>query len=262
MPRLQLSGVIAMLSLTTLVGCSKGPALPYAVSEDVKSLGKASDDILLAFEEACPPLVTGRGNLTSITVEKGLDHMPPPELGWHKGITITFLVSDKPSGDEKWARASGHTCKALVGGGPNPGFLIAKPTCATLCSGKSMDSLFWPTVRTQMLETAEEASATEKQRLSEGDAKLKELEREALAGDYQSQRNLAYGYATGTFGSPFDPVLGCAWYATIVASENPKVNSTDHGNVKVYCEKLPRAEQDKAIQMSLNLLQQLRSASR
>jgi hypothetical protein len=249
-----------LMVLFTMAGCSKTPSLPYALTDDFKRLGAGTSDMLMAFEEACPALSDGKANLASVSADKGLEQLPSPDLGWHKGATITFMIKDNATGGEHWARASGHTCQAYAGGGLKPGFLITKPTCATLCSGSATDRLFWPTSRTQFLESGEESAATEKQRLEAGANELKALEQKALKGDYQAQRNLAYGYVTGTFGSPFDPVSGCAWYTAIVASGNPQVNSTDQGNVRVYCTKLPQVDHERALQRSADLLQQINAA--
>lgn len=42
-------------------------------------------------------------------------------------------------------------------------------------------------------------------------SEAKGLEKKALAGDYQSQRNLAYYLTTGEEGVKADPVMACAW---------------------------------------------------
>lgn len=66
------------------------------------------------------------------------------------------------------------------------------------------------------------------------------LEKLAMQGDYQAQRNLAYGYASDwpAKNQASNPILGCAWYEVILNSGNPKVNPSDISNVEVYCGKL------------------------
>lgn len=64
-----------------------------------------------------------------------------------------------------------------------------------------------------------------------------ELENKALQGDYQSQRNLAYGYATGG-SQKKDVELACAWYLLIVRSDSARINIGDISNISTYCDKL------------------------
>lgn len=67
----------------------------------------------------------------------------------------------------------------------------------------------------------------------------------AMKGNYQAQRNLAYGYVGGYpfKGQDVNPILGCAWYKYILLSGNEKVNQTDTGNEQVYCGRLSAQEQ-------------------
>lgn len=66
----------------------------------------------------------------------------------------------------------------------------------------------------------------------------KELQAKAMQGSYQAQRNLAYGYATGGWGQKKDVSLACSWYLLVLRSDSPKLDTTDVGNVAVYCDKL------------------------
>lgn len=60
-----------------------------------------------------------------------------------------------------------------------------------------------------------------------------------MSGDYQAQRNLAYGYSSWPMkGQEKNPMLGCAWRLVIVDSGSEKVNETDVTNAKVYCDSL------------------------
>lgn len=61
-----------------------------------------------------------------------------------------------------------------------------------------------------------------------------ELEKSALAGDYQAQRNLAYTLTTST---PHNPILGCAWRIVIVESGSAQVDQSDTGNKQFDCDK-------------------------
>ncbi|MDQ2139860.1 hypothetical protein RBI14_17000 [Alcaligenaceae bacterium B3P038] len=69
-----------------------------------------------------------------------------------------------------------------------------------------------------------------------------------MKGDYQAQRNRAYGYVDFAYeGQDKNPMLGCAWYIVILYSGDQRVNQRDVGNVKVYCGKLDKLEQNAAI---------------
>lgn len=68
-----------------------------------------------------------------------------------------------------------------------------------------------------------------------GMSKYEAMEKAALSGDYQAQRNLAYTLTTGI---PHNPILGCAWRIVIVQSGSPQVDPSDTGNKKFACGKL------------------------
>lgn len=71
------------------------------------------------------------------------------------------------------------------------------------------------------------------------EASLAQVEAAALAGDYQAQRNLAYGYASYPMkGQMKDPTKACAWYLLVLRSDSPKLTVGDIGNLVVYCDKL------------------------
>ena len=63
----------------------------------------------------------------------------------------------------------------------------------------------------------------------------------AVMDGYQSQRNLAYGYAHGwgTIGDtdylPKDSVKACAWRKIIILANKDKVDASDYGNESVDC---------------------------
>lgn len=74
--------------------------------------------------------------------------------------------------------------------------------------------------------------------IAAADESLADVEKKAMRGDYQAQRNLAYGYAAFPYPEQKkDPVIGCAWYLVILHSGSPKVDQGDVGNVSVYCGK-------------------------
>lgn len=58
----------------------------------------------------------------------------------------------------------------------------------------------------------------------------------AMRGDYQAQRNVAYGYSSHPYkGQDKTPMLACAWRMVILKSGNPRVDQTDIGNFEVEC---------------------------
>ncbi|MFY3864300.1 hypothetical protein ACOTJQ_30830 [Achromobacter xylosoxidans] len=67
--------------------------------------------------------------------------------------------------------------------------------------------------------------------------KLADLKQKALAGDYQAQRNLAFGYSDKFSGQNKNPVLACAWRMVILTTE--QADETDMSNYNTYCGKLP-----------------------
>lgn len=68
---------------------------------------------------------------------------------------------------------------------------------------------------------------------------FKGVETLALKGDYQAQRNIAYGYSAWPYnGQQKNPLLGCAWYQVVLHSGSTKVDAGDVGNVRVYCGRL------------------------
>jgi hypothetical protein len=66
-----------------------------------------------------------------------------------------------------------------------------------------------------------------------------QINAKALAGDYQAQRNIAYGYSTAPYpGQQTNVLLGCAWRIVIMHSGSAKVDDTDISNQRVQCGKL------------------------
>lgn len=85
----------------------------------------------------------------------------------------------------------------------------------------------------------------------------KDLVAKSMAGDYQAQRNLAYGYAAGAGGQKKDPQLACSWYLLVVRSDSPKLNVGDIGNLATYCDKLDLEKRLAAERKANSLHQQI-----
>jgi hypothetical protein len=84
------------------------------------------------------------------------------------------------------------------------------------------------------------------------------LRAEAMKGDYQAQRNLAYTLATGSGAKDKqNPMLGCAWYKAILLSGSEKLHDGDIGNVQVYCGKLSAEQQSVAESQSRALARKI-----
>lgn len=83
-----------------------------------------------------------------------------------------------------------------------------------------------------------------------------ELEKLARQGDYQAQRNLAFGHATDPKIAGADPSEGCAWYLVLYNSESPQiVDDLDRANIDIYCSaKALNEKQQRAAEIKANLL--------
>lgn len=71
----------------------------------------------------------------------------------------------------------------------------------------------------------------------------------ALQGNYQAQRNYAYSL------SDTNPIAACAWRIVIIELGHKRVDTTDTGNLKVYCGKLDAIELTAADKQAKQLLQ-------
>jgi hypothetical protein len=87
-------------------------------------------------------------------------------------------------------------------------------------------------------------------------AQLDEAMLGALAGNYQAQRNLAYGYVSWPYpGQKKDPIRGCAWYLVVKHSKHKQYNAGDEGNLKVYCGQLDASSLDASKSLASEYLQ-------
>ena len=95
---------------------------------------------------------------------------------------------------------------------------------------------------------------------SEPSGEYQKLERGALAGNYQDQRNLAYWLSGGYGGAaPTNPVLACAWRIVILNSGDRRVDEGDVSNKQLYCDKrLDKDAQQAAKAQSEKLLAQVK----
>lgn len=76
----------------------------------------------------------------------------------------------------------------------------------------------------------------------------------AMAGDYQAQRNLAFGYSSSPYeGQQKNSLLACAWRLVILNSGSPKVDDTDVSNKQLYCGRLNADQLSAATAQARNL---------
>lgn len=89
-------------------------------------------------------------------------------------------------------------------------------------------------------------------------AGFEQVEAAAMKGDYQAQRNLAYGYVALPYpGQQKNPLLGCAWYQLIVHSGSDRIDEGDIGNARVYCNRLKPDEREAATAQARQLFKRV-----
>lgn len=85
------------------------------------------------------------------------------------------------------------------------------------------------------------------------------LEKKALAGDYQAQRNLAYYLTTGEEGVKADPVAACAWRIVILKSGHAQADASDTSNKQFDCDrKLTPAQLRQAEGQAASLMKRIK----
>jgi hypothetical protein len=80
------------------------------------------------------------------------------------------------------------------------------------------------------------------------------LEKEALAGDYQAQRNLAYYLSTRAEGHAQNVVAACAWRIVILKSRHAEADSSDEGNKTFDCDRKLNSQQLREAESQANAL--------
>lgn len=85
----------------------------------------------------------------------------------------------------------------------------------------------------------------------------------AKTGDYQAQRNLAYGYASAPYpGQEKNRVLACSWYLVIANSGNERIGDADRSNANVYCGALEKELLETAKTNASQLLEEIYGAGK
>ena len=89
-------------------------------------------------------------------------------------------------------------------------------------------------------------------------SKFEQTKEKAMHGDYQAQRNLAYGYSSWPYpGQDKNPISACAWRMAILKSGSERVDSTDVSNQKVDCESLDASSLEAAEAQALGLMSKI-----
>lgn len=189
---------------------------------------------------------------------------------------FTILISEKPKNDKLWEyRATSNRCFFDLLDN-NSSVSIPKRACASLCKDQLIDDSSFKIAVTPIKGKNDSLILTEQERANvssslgammiwlgtprENDKIVEKLtstpdkdeldkylldkylkaktdiEAKATAGDYQSQRNIAYMYSNDSEKLGGNKKFGCAWYLILFASGDPKVQQrSDKGNIDNYC---------------------------
>lgn len=222
------------LLLVGLAACGRGPN-DIDVEIETSAVGKVDVDRALdRIRNVCRPLFGRHApdveRIRAVVSDEGSTQAR--RFGW--GVHIDIVVDLKPAvstldgGVEPQARY-------LAGGGARPGLLAFSPTAAALCDqplAPERQNAFFA-VPGLSEELPQRALAPTREQI---DAYRAE-EARALAGDYQSQRNIAWCFIDGCYGvEPIDDVRACAWRLIIAAAKNPKSDASDVDNVRIDCD--------------------------
>ncbi|MDO9450967.1 MAG: hypothetical protein Q7J21_10810 [Rugosibacter sp.] len=86
-----------------------------------------------------------------------------------------------------------------------------------------------------------------------------EVRDQAMQGNYQAQRNLAYGYSSLPYsGQDKNPLLACAWRIVIIKSGSDKVDKTDISNHSVDCGSLDKTARAVSEAQAIELLKRIK----
>jgi len=223
----------AVLVLLALSGCG-GSSTDIEVVMDTSAIDRPSVDRALdEFRNVCRPLfVRHAGDVTGIRAT--VSDEPSTQvrrLGWAGHIEITVSLRRSPVTLPQPTEA---TARFLMGGGERPGILAFSSTAAALCDqplAEGRQQAFLPAPGL--------ADYLGRRVLNPTDAQVRmwheEVDR-AMAGDYQSQRNVAWCYVDGCYGvEPIDDGKACIWRMIIAAAKHPKSDASDQENVETDC---------------------------
>lgn len=201
---------------------------------DARSIDRPSVDRALdEFRNVCRPLFTRHaGDVTGIRAI--VSDEPSTQIrrfGWGGHIDLTVSLGRSPATLPQPTEA---TARFLMGGGERPGVLAFSSTAAALCdqplaAGRDQAFLPAPGLADYLGRRALEPTADQVRMWHEEVAR-------AMAGDYQSQRNVAWCYIDGCYGvEPIDDGKACIWRLITAAAKDPRSDASDQENVETDC---------------------------
>ncbi|TBW39041.1 hypothetical protein EYW49_07885 [Siculibacillus lacustris] len=229
---------LALVLLAPLVVGCWGSSTDISVSRDTTRVSREVVDRTLAtFRAVCAPLFAAHAaDVAAVgAVVSDETATEPRRRGWgvHVDLTVTLRGSPRTfSGPVD----TNEPARFLMGGGERPGLVAFTPTAAALCDRSAppgRDQVFVPIPELTALLPRLRQQPTDAQRAWWAD----EMER-AMAGDYQSQRNIAWCRFDGCDGvEPIDDAAACVWRLVIAAARDPRSDASDRENVEFYCRK-------------------------
>lgn len=245
-PSLRPPAAVCALVLA-LVACSSDPT---AVSVEMATDRVSRDFVDRAigeFRKACAPMFTTHAaDLSSIAVVATHETSTViRRFGWGVHLEMAVKLRSSPTTLTGLATPE-RRADFLIGSGEKPGFSALSPTAARLCDltpAPGRSQIFAAVPALAGLLPRLRYATTDAHRAWWAD----EMER-ALAGDYQSQRNIAWCYVDGCDGvEPIDDVKACAWRWVLFSAKHPKADESDAANVEADCKAaLSPAEQQLA----------------
>lgn len=223
----------ALAFALALGGCGRS-STDIEVEMDTTAIDRPSVDRALdEFRNACRPLFSRHRDDVS-SLKATVSDEPSTQvrrLGWGTHIDLTVTLRWSPS---TLPQPTEPTARFLMGGGEHPGILAFSPTAAALCDqplapGRTQAFLPAPGLAEYLGRRALDPTPEQIRAWHEDVAR-------AMAGDYQSQRNLAWCYVDGCYGvEPIDDAKACTWRMIIASAKHPKSDASDRDNVETDC---------------------------
>ncbi|MCE1235713.1 MAG: hypothetical protein LWW93_05080 [Hyphomicrobiales bacterium] len=226
--------LVPLLFAVALAACGRGPN-DVDVDMETSAVGKVDVDRALdQIRNICRPLFSRHASdvtrIRATVADEG--NTQARRFGW--GVYISLIV-DLKSSPTTLAGEIEPQAHFLAGGGARPGLLAFSPTAAALCDqplAEGRRNAFLPARG-----LAEDLPQRVLNPTREQIAAYRAEEARALAGDYQSQRNIAWCWVDGCYGvEPIDDVQACAWRIVIAAARHPKSDASDQDNVRIDCD--------------------------
>ncbi|MDY3123600.1 MAG: hypothetical protein SOW21_04325 [[Actinobacillus] rossii] len=90
--------------------------------------------------------------------------------------------------------------------------------------------------------------------------KAKEEVAQALTGDYQALRNVAYAMTSGSFGHDKNPISACALRRVILFVNADQVESSDYSNEAIDCRAIHPTENQQAWETALTIVKSINAS--